>query len=102
MTRSKSVIGQSSRREDIKRSYSLASKEGRHKELSASLRGEKTSREVIGQSSRREDSKRSYSLVFEERRHQEKLSANLQGEKTSSHLFARLQGEKTSRVSRQP
>jgi hypothetical protein len=42
MTRLKPVIGQSSRREDIKRSYSLASKEGRHKR-------------VIGQPSRHED-----------------------------------------------
>jgi hypothetical protein len=44
ITRSKSVIGQSSRRGDIKRSYSLASEEGRHKELSASLRGVRTSK----------------------------------------------------------
>jgi hypothetical protein len=33
-----SVIGQSSRRVDIKRSYSLASKEGRHKKFAANLK----------------------------------------------------------------
>jgi hypothetical protein len=38
MTRSKSVIGQSLRREDIKRSYPLASKERRRPELAASLK----------------------------------------------------------------
>jgi hypothetical protein len=81
VTRSNSVIGQSSRREDIKRSYLLASKEGRHEELSASLRGERTSREVICWPPRREDIK-SYWPVIKERGYQEKLFTGLQGGKT--------------------
>jgi hypothetical protein len=52
-TRSKSVIGQSSRRENIKRSYSLASKERRHKKFADSLKA------------------RSYRPSFERLRHQE-------------------------------